>query len=110
MTTFFSIVLPIIIFLLLSLIVPIIIVLKWHKRPGWAMFMAASIYLLPLISLLVFSTVAGFQDTDDPFFLIGMIFLVIIWLLIGLIFLLPTQMKSRKNKLRSMQSKIDDAF
>ena len=104
---------PVIIFLLLSLFIPTIIVLKWHKRPVWAMITASIIYVLPFILISILGSDKGYKIQDNTHFIYLVSIIIVaslIWLLIGLIFLVPIQMKSRKKRQRRMQSKIDEAF
>ena len=104
---------PVIIFLLLSLLIPTIIVLKWHKRPVWAMIAASVIYVLPFVLISILGSDPGYQIQESPHFIyLASIIIVasLIWLLIGFVFLVPIQMISRKKRQRRMQSKIDEAF
>ena len=98
--------LPMIILIAVSLIVPVILILMWRSRPGLAFVSATIIYLIPIICLM---SLAG-ESTDQEGATRDLIGAIILFLFFGLPILALIQWKSRKNRKRKMQSEIDDAF
>ena len=110
MATIFMALLPLVIVFALSMIGPLIIILKWHRRPVWAMVTASVVYVLPVFLLSLFSIFTGFQNTEDPYFYASFIVFIGIWLILGLIFLVPIQWKNRKTRARREHMKIENTF
>ena len=100
----------ILIFLALSLILPIIIVLKWLSRPVWAMFSACVLYCLPLILVIVASVYGGHQEVSGAMLWLGSALLTFIWLIPGFLVLILIQWWSRKRRARRAKSAIEEAF
>ena len=90
--------------------IPIIIVIRWRSRPTWSILTASLIYVLPMFLLLIFSVIGGYQrSTGIELFLFFLIFMVI-YLIIGLLFLAPIQRKTLNSRKRRLKDKIDTAF
>lgn len=91
-----SILIVFLVLLLISLIIPIIIVMKWHRRQFAALVVSSLIYMLPLFLVLMDTIIAGnHPHTGLSLFTITSVFMTI-WLLIGLLILVPIQWKAEK--------------
>ncbi len=108
--TLLLLLLPLIILLGLSLIIPIIIVLKWYRRPILALVVALGIYLMPFISILAIAVLQEGGSPERPDSLVGLIGAIAILLVFGAPVLTIIQWKSRRNRKRRAQEKIDKAF
>lgn len=108
--TIFNVLLVLTILMIVSLILPIIIVIKWRRRPVWAMLTAAAIYVLPVLIVSIQSIIDGNQNQTGQALYVSFMLAMIIWLIIGLVVLLPIQWKSRKSRKRILRDSIDEAF
>jgi len=106
MVSLFFTLLPMIIFIAVSLIVPLVLVLNWRSRPVLSFASAIIIYLIPVICLLGLTG----NQTGENFVYQNLIRAIIVFLFFGLPILTITQWKSRKNQKRKMRVKIDSAF
>ena len=110
MASFFFAILPIFIVLLVSLIVPIIIVLKWQNRPVWALMIATCLYMFPFILVIIYTIIGGYSDASGLSLIMNVLILLGIYLLLGLFVLIPIQWQSRRIKKRRFQANIDKTF
>jgi len=110
MAGFFFALVPLFIILIVSLIVPIIIVLRWQNRPVWALTIATSVFMFPIILLTILTMIGGYTTAQGRSLLLSALALFAIWMIIGLIFLVPIQWQSRKLKKRRIQNSIDQTF
>jgi amino acid transporter len=98
------------IFMLLSLVIPIVIVIKWRSRPGWALFTASGLYCLPIIPFSLGPILSGYQDATGSDLWISFFVFLMFWLVPGFLILLIIQWQSRKRRKRKERAVIEEAF
>lgn len=109
MALFYSF-LAVFIFFVLSLILPLIIVLKWSSRPVWAILIACGLYCVPMIAISLASIFSGYQVQTGIELWSTMAIAILTWLIPGFLVLILTQWRSRKRRDRRVKAAIEDAF
>ena len=101
---------PIFVVLIVSLIVPLFIVVRGARRPVASLLTASCIYMLPMILLIIYSVIGGYQSsTGLELYLVSFGFMVI-YLFIGLVVLVPVHRSRRKKLEREMKARAQDVF
>ena len=98
------------IFMMLSLVIPIVIVLKWRSRPGWALFTASGLYCLPIIPFSLGPILSGYQDATGSDLWIPFVVFLLFWLVPGFLILKLIQWQSRKRRKQKERAVIEGVF
>ena len=110
MISVFYMLLPLIIVSVISLVIPIIIVIKWKSRPFLSLVTASVVYLLPMLLFIIGSILYGYQRATGAELYLYMFIFLTVYLFFGLIFLVPIQRVSRKRQRQNLTDKIEMTF